>query len=70
MGVPPSRCLVIEDSLPGIEAAIAAGMTAIGFTGGSHCQDGHAARLIAAGAAIVVDAMTETLPAIAGLSRR
>jgi HAD superfamily hydrolase (TIGR01509 family) len=28
----PDRCLVIEDSLPGIRAAIAAGMTCLGFS--------------------------------------
>lgn len=32
----PARCLVIEDSLPGLEAAAAAGMTAVRFLGGSH----------------------------------
>ena len=32
----PARCLVIEDALPGLEAAQAAGMTAVRFTGGSH----------------------------------
>lgn len=36
MGVDPSRCLVVEDSESGIRAAKAAGMTAVGFTGGSH----------------------------------
>jgi HAD superfamily hydrolase (TIGR01509 family) len=66
----PLRSLVIEDSVPGIEAAAAAGMTAIGFVGGSHCRDGHAARLSAGGAAIVVEAMAEMLAAIARLSPR
>jgi HAD superfamily hydrolase (TIGR01509 family) len=70
MGAPPSRCLVIEDSMPGIEAAAAAGMTAIGFTGGSHCREGHAARLGTAGAAIVVEAMAEMPAAVARLSQR
>ncbi len=32
----PARCLVIEDSRPGLEAARAAGMRSLLFTGGSH----------------------------------
>lgn len=32
----PARCLVIEDSLTGIRAGLAAGMTVWRFTGGSH----------------------------------
>jgi HAD superfamily hydrolase (TIGR01509 family) len=36
MGTPPAQCVVIEDSRFGIMGAVAAGMTAIGFTGGSH----------------------------------
>lgn len=67
MSAEPSRCVVIEDSIPGIEAAIAAGMTAIGFTGGSHCRGGHAARLSAGGAAVVVGSMAEMPSAIAAL---
>ena len=42
MGAAPARCLVVEDSAPGIQAAIAAGMTAIGFCGGRHCRPDHA----------------------------
>lgn len=33
MGVDPARCIVLEDSRPGIEAARAAGMHVVGFTG-------------------------------------
>ena len=54
MGVLPERCVVVEDSLAGIAAARAAGMTAIGFCGGSHCAPDHAARLSAAGATSVI----------------
>jgi len=50
MGVPPQRCVVIEDSLAGIAGARAAGMTVFGFHGGSHCGDGHAESLHQAGA--------------------
>lgn len=50
MGVAPNRCVVIEDSVPGVTGARAAGMRILGFTGGGHCRDGHADRLRAAGA--------------------
>jgi HAD superfamily hydrolase (TIGR01509 family) len=63
MGSAPQNCLVIEDSAPGILAAKAAGMTAFGFIGASHCRPGHDQRLAAAGADLVFKDMQE-LPAL------
>ncbi len=36
MGVKPDRCLVIEDSLAGVEAGVSARMNVVRFIGGSH----------------------------------
>lgn len=41
MATPPSRCLVIEDSLPGVAAAEAAGMRLLRYTGGAHLRGRH-----------------------------
>lgn len=59
MGLSPARCLVIEDSVAGVTAARAAGMSVLGFTGGSHCRDGHAEKLRQAGASDVFGSCPE-----------
>jgi HAD superfamily hydrolase (TIGR01509 family) len=57
MNTSPARCVVVEDSVPGVTGARAAGMTVIGFTGGAHCRPGDVDRLRTAGANIVIDDM-------------
>ena len=56
MGVRPRDCIVVEDSPAGVTAATAAGMTPIGFVGGSHAEGDLGEQLMRAGArAIVAD---------------
>jgi HAD superfamily hydrolase (TIGR01509 family) len=59
LGAAPAACIVVEDAVPGIEAAVAAGMTAIGF--GASVP---AAALREAGAHQLATEWTELLPAL------
>ncbi|WP_033348546.1 HAD family hydrolase [Kitasatospora aureofaciens] len=54
MGVDPARCLVVEDSGPGVQAARAAGMRALGYAGGVT-----AAERLAGPGTVVFDDMRE-----------
>jgi HAD superfamily hydrolase (TIGR01509 family) len=57
MRVQPSDCIVVEDSTVGVAAGVAAGMTVIGFVGGSHAGGKLASQLAAAGARAVISDM-------------
>ena len=50
MGVDPARTIVVEDSVLGVQAGVAAGATVIGLLAGSHILSGHEQRLRKAGA--------------------
>jgi HAD superfamily hydrolase (TIGR01509 family) len=54
MGIDPRDCIAVEDSAVGVAAAVAAGMTAIGFAGGSHVPAQSPLHLTAAGARTVI----------------
>ncbi len=64
IGAAPRACIVIEDSPAGVEAAVAAGMTAIGLLAASHIQAGHEARLRAAGVHHVAASFAELEPIV------
>lgn len=62
MGYPPADCLVIEDSAAGIQAAQAAGMRVVGFTGGGHAQTAGLAQVMTA---LRPDAMLDDMAELA-----
>jgi beta-phosphoglucomutase-like phosphatase (HAD superfamily) len=50
MGATPAECMVVEDSVFGVAAGVAAGMRVIGFTAASHGGSGADVMLLGAGA--------------------
>jgi HAD superfamily hydrolase (TIGR01509 family) len=58
MGAPPGRCAVVEDSVSGVNAGLAAGMTVFGYSGGVT-----SAESLSIGEAVVFDDMAK-LPAL------
>jgi len=69
LGVAPARCIVVEDSVSGLNAARAAGMKTIAFVGASHIPDNYADALRAMGITRIMRRMDE-LPALVAAGLR
>jgi HAD superfamily hydrolase (TIGR01509 family) len=67
MNVRPADCIVVEDSPAGVTAAVRAGMTGIGFVGGSHSGSELGEQLVAAGARTIVADMRQLKAAVISL---
>ena len=70
MGSAPEATVVVEDSVAGVRGALAAGMTVIGFLGGSHVRPGHADQLRDAGAHVLAEDFLEVEAQIRAHARR
>jgi HAD superfamily hydrolase (TIGR01509 family) len=68
LGILPADCLVLEDSINGVLAAKAAGMTVWGFLGGGHADAALGERLTAAGASRLVWDWPEAAQALGALN--
>ncbi len=67
-GFAPSHCLVVEDSVTGATAALAAGCKVIGFTGVAHDPDAKAKELNELGVSHVIHDMGALLAAISPIA--
>lgn len=65
MGVDPVRCVVVEDSVHGVRAGVAAGMTVYGFAGGLSSPGA-----LADAGAVLFDEMSDLVPLLAHSSSR
>jgi HAD superfamily hydrolase (TIGR01509 family) len=67
LDVKPNACIVVEDSPVGVSASVSAGMTAIGFVGGSHAGGQLANQIRAAGARTIISDLRALKSAIIDL---
>lgn len=68
LNVLPEYCVVVEDSITGATAGLAAGMRVIGFMGASHLPDMHEQSLLELGVSMVIHDMSDLPNAILTLS--
>lgn len=64
----PEDCVVVEDSITGATAGLAAGMRVLGFMGASHLPVTHQQSLLELGASLVIHNMSDLPNAILTLS--
>lgn len=64
----PRQTVVLEDSVHGVAAAVAAGCRVVGFTGGQHSYAGHGHALAEAGAETVIRKLSEFPAVVEALS--
>lgn len=62
--VAPERCIVVEDSVTGTSAAVAAGMTVLGYAGGAHAQQEQVEKLLKAGVREIFYSMKQLPPLV------
>jgi HAD superfamily hydrolase (TIGR01509 family) len=63
-GVALDECLVVEDSLTGVTAAVAAGIRTVGFTGTHGHPEQHAKDLMRVGADVVIAQMNQLMDSL------
>lgn len=68
LGLTNNEVLVVEDSITGTKAALAAGLKVIGFSGASHILPGHDQKLLDLGVTQVASSMSELGIAIKALT--